>query len=231
MDFSDQHTWTAAIDTALTAHPQSLPGVSKYQADQRLAAMLDQLLHDVMATELIPGLRLADIGKRRRLVELEFTIPAPRLVASELNRTLQRIGYPMPRLAFGELQGYLKGFIDLVFEHDGRFYILDWKSNHLGYEVADYSAASVAGAMALHGYHLQYLLYTVALDRYLQRRIPDYDYATHFGGVLYLFVRGVRPEWTGPEGNATGVFWHRPSADDIASLQQMLRGSPSSGEE
>jgi exodeoxyribonuclease V beta subunit len=226
MDFSDKRTWPAALDTALSAHPQALPGLPKKQADQRLTAMLGHLLSDVTATELIPGLRLADIGKGRRLVELEFNIPAPRLLASELNRTLQRMGYPMPRLAFGELEGYLKGFIDLVFEHDGRFYILDWKSNHLGYEAADYSGPSIAGAMALHGYHLQYLLYTVALDRYLQRRVPDYDYDTHFGGVLYLFVRGVRPEWKGPDGKAAGVYWHRPPADDIASLQQLLHGAP-----
>ncbi len=91
------------------------------------------------------------------------------------------------------LRGFVKGFIDMIVEHDGRFWIVDWKSNHLGDTAADYAAAPLEAAMASHAYHLQALLYTVALHRYLKTRVRDYSYDTHIGGYLYLFVRGVRP--------------------------------------
>jgi exodeoxyribonuclease V beta subunit len=116
----------------------------------------------------------------------------------------------------------LKGFIDLVFEHQGRYFILDWKSNHLGYTAADYAGASLTRAMDAHGYHLQYLLYALALDRYLQLRLPNYRYHTHFGGVLYLFVRGVRPTWLSAGNAAPGVFFHRPTVATIHALNQLL---------
>ena len=118
----------------------------------------------------------------------------------------------MPRLAFRDLAGYLKGYIDLVFEHGGRYYVLDWKSNHLGYSPSDYGPAEVRAAMTEHSYALQYLLYSLAVDRYLRHRIPGYRHAAHFGGVLYLFVRGVRPDWVGADGTPAGVFFDRPSA-------------------
>jgi hypothetical protein len=108
----------------------------------------------------------------------------PRLTApSDSIDWLAAHGYPLPRLGFPPLDGYLKGFIDLVFCHANRFHVLDWKSNHLGFAAADYGQQQVAAAMAEHGYHLQYLIYCVALHRYLRCRIADYDYDRHFGGV------------------------------------------------
>ncbi len=84
--------------------------------------------------------------------------------------------------------------------------------------------------MSEHGYHLQYLLYCVAVHRYLRRRLVDYDYDRHFGGVYYLFVRGVRPEWQYPaaEGQpgACGVHFHRPLKSSIVSLDALLGGDP-----
>ena len=79
--------------------------------------------------------------------------------------------------------------------------------------------------MADHGYHLQYLLYTLALDRYLELRVPGYRYETHFGGVLYLFVRGVRPAWPGTGSAAPGVYFHRPAHDTLRALDDLL-GAP-----
>jgi hypothetical protein len=141
------------------------------------------------------------------------------VTAQRLNGWLQAQGYPVPRLAFAPLSGYLKGFIDLVFCHDDRFYVLDWKSNHLGIPAADYGEQPMATAMAEHGYHLQYLLYCVALHRYLRSRIADYAYDRHFGGVLYLFVRGVRPgwQWVTASGEA------KPAASITTDLRQHHR--------
>jgi len=222
IDFTAPASWPDAIAAALAAHPQSLPGVPESLQHERLSAMLMRLLQDVIATELSPGLRLNTVTLNRRLTELEFNLPAPRLFANEVNEALKTGGYPGPRLNFRTLEGYLKGFIDLVFEHDGRYFVLDWKSNYLGHAVAGYAAKPVADAMAAHGYHLQHLLYSVALDRYLRRRMADYQYASHFGGVLYLFVRGVRPTWKNADGASAGVFRHRPEAAMIQRFNALL---------
>ncbi|MBS2694220.1 hypothetical protein KFY51_30350, partial [Salmonella enterica subsp. enterica serovar 1,4,[5],12:i:-] len=88
-------------------------------------------------------------------------------------------------------QGMLKGFIDLVFCWQGKYYLLDYKSNWLGEDSSAYTRPAMEQAMAEHRYDLQYQLYTLALHRYLRHRLPDYDYRRHFGGVIYLFLRGV----------------------------------------
>ncbi|AWI78804.1 exodeoxyribonuclease V subunit beta [Parazoarcus communis] len=223
VDFTDSGTWDDAIAAALRAHPQ--PAANAAEAE-RHPRMLRHLLEDVLATTLVDEagrapLVLSRIPKKQRMVELGFQLPAPQLSAVRLNAWLADKGYRMPRLGFSDLAGYLKGFIDLVFEHDGRFWVLDWKSNHLGERPADYGPAALEGAMQSHGYHLQHLLYTVALHRHLARSLPDYDYDTHFGGVLYLFVRGVRPGWQAG-GQPAGVFRHRAPRRVIEALDDLL---------
>jgi exodeoxyribonuclease V beta subunit len=151
--------------------------------------------------------------------------------AHALNSALGSLGYDVPRLTFRDLEGYLKGFIDLVFEHDGRYYVVDWKSNHLGYAPGDYAPAALQAAMLEHGYHLQYLLYALAVDRPLRHRVPGYRHATHFGGVHYLFVRGVRPDWINADGTPAGVFHDRPTTATLARLDALFtrpvpRGTP-----
>ena len=226
IDFTQRSGWQSAVAAALARHPQSRVDDTALPATT-LRRMLLQLVEDVTAASLRPGLRLASVPMNRRLTELEFHLPVPHLPAAALNAALKQWGYEVPSLTFGGLEGYLKGFIDLVFEHRGQYFILDWKSNHLGYTAADYGGAPLARAMAEHGYHLQYLLYSLALDRYLTLRVADYDYATHFGGVWYLFVRAVRPTWPGT-GEAPGVFFHRPPEAAIRVLNDLL-GSPNGG--
>jgi exodeoxyribonuclease V beta subunit len=225
-DFADPGTWESAVARALASHPQTLAGLPDAIQRERLSRMLLRLLRDVTAAELIDGLRLNAIPLCRRLTELEFNLPARDLKAATLNDALKRLGYAGPTLTFGAINGYLKGFIDLVFEHQGRFFILDWKSNHLGHDPASYSAEPLAEAMADHGYHLQHILYTVALDRYLRRRIPGYNYESHFGGVLYLFIRGVRPSWRNADGSASGVVFHRIDPGALRQFDALLDASP-----
>ncbi len=228
IDFTAASEWPRAIEQVLVAYPQSLPGLPAADAGKRLARMLRRLLDDVLATTLPDGIVLATVPRRHRLVELGFHLPSAAITAPAINRWLQAHGYRLPGLNFPPLAGYLKGFIDLVFCHADRFYVLDWKSNHLGYTAADYGQERMAAAMSEHGYHLQYLLYCVALHRYLRQRIADYDYERNFGGVLYLFVRGVRPAWqaaAGGERAPCGVYQHRPSASTIASLDALLAGT------
>jgi exodeoxyribonuclease V beta subunit len=216
IDFTQPATWPGAIGAALAAHPA--PWRDPTEA-HRGPAMLQGLLAQVLHTPLPGGAVLAQVPPARCLVELEFDLPVPRLGATALAGWLHQHGYASPGLTFGQLRGHLRGFIDLVFEHAGRFYVLDWKSNHLGDTQADYGPAHLARAMDRQGYHLQYLLYCVALHRHLAQRLPGYDHAAHFGGVLYLFVRGVRPHWPGH-----GVFAHRPTLATLQHLSALLNG-------
>jgi exodeoxyribonuclease V beta subunit len=190
--------------------------------------MLHTMLADVMATPMPVGttqpLRLAQLTRDRRLAELEFHVHAPQLAAADLQRTLARLGYAMPTLGFGTLAGYLKGFVDLVFEHDDRYFIADWKSNHLGLTPDAYGQGPMGAAMAQHLYSLQSLIYCVALHRWLGQRLAGYDVDRHFGGALYLFVRGVRPGWRADDGQPSGVFFHRPTAQAIVELSALLAG-------
>ncbi|MBN2887113.1 MAG: exodeoxyribonuclease V subunit beta, partial [Chromatiaceae bacterium] len=157
-------------------------------------------------------LRQLTLGQRRN--ELEFHFALDGFEPRRLTRLLEQHGYPMLRLDAGRWQGLMKGFIDLVFRVGDRYYILDYKSNHLGDRLDDYGPEGLQQAMRAHRYHAQYLIYLVALHRYLGWRLPGYDYERHIGGVYYLFLRGMRPE-RGPE---RGVFHDRPPRDLIESL-------------
>jgi exodeoxyribonuclease V beta subunit len=234
MDFAAPAGWPAAIAAALRLLRTMNSGTAREEAgappapetEAAHAAMLARMLADVLATPLPLGtarpLRLAELPRERRLVELEFHLPSHRLDAAGLNTLFAHEGVDLPRLNFATLRGFLKGFIDLVFEHEGRYFILDWKSNHLGDTPAAYGRAPVAAAMREQAYHLQSLLYLVALDRYLRTRLAGYDPERHLGGAVYLFVRGVRPDWIDRDGHPCGMFFHRPGAGLIRRLSALF---------
>ena len=121
------------------------------------------------------------------------------------------------RLPYRPLRGFLTGSIDLVFRAAGRWYLADYKSNHLGARRGDYGVPAMQEAMAEHHYFLQYHLYAVALERWLQWRMgTDYRPEEHFGGVYYLFLRGMGPS------DSLGVFWDRPSEAMRSRLSALL---------
>jgi exodeoxyribonuclease V beta subunit len=219
VDFVRPDGWSGEIGKALRAYPQTpRPG----NTAAHLPGMLANMLTDVLQTPLPGGFRLADVPRGRRLVELTFSMPAAHVTHPGVRKLLERQGHAMPALTFPELRGYLNGAIDLVIEAAGRYWIIDWKSNYLGASAAHYATAALEGAMDRHHYHLQYLLYTAALHRYLQRRLPEYAYDKHFGGVLYLFVRGVRKGWIGRDGKAAGVYSARPDQRLIEDLSALM---------
>ena len=86
--------------------------------------------------------------------------------------------------------GYLWGYIDLVFRREGRYYLLDWKSNWL----EEYGPASLDRSIRESRYDLQYMLYSMALDRWLRSVQPGYDFDRHFGGLYYIYLRGMRAD-------------------------------------
>ena len=221
-DFTDDSTWPAAIAQALQLHPQP-PSTDAAAHARQLARML----RDVVHTPLPPGFTLAQIPRTRRLSEWEFMLPLQRLAPERLAATLARHGLSLPLPAFAPLSGFLRGFVDLAFEHEGRWFVVDWKSNHLGQTPADYAGAALDAEVQAHGYGLQALLYSLALHRHLQRRLPGYEPARHFGGAMLLFVRGLRPAWRQEDGTPSGVWRLQPPAallDELSALFEDMDG-------
>ena len=172
---------------------------------ERWGASAAGWLARVVATPLDgQGLRLAQLAPQARLNELEFDFSTQRVDIPALNALLvQAAGQTLPPLEVATFRGMVTGIIDLVFEYEGRFYIADYKSNFLGGQFGDYERPGLEQAVYERRYDLQYLLYTLALHRYLRQRLRGYDYARHFGGIYYLFLRGMRPE----SGPACGVYF------------------------
>ncbi|MFW6341914.1 MAG: exodeoxyribonuclease V subunit beta [Halothiobacillaceae bacterium] len=170
--------------------------------------------------DLVGGGPLALGALAQWQAELEFWFGATGVDAQALDALVSRQsldGHPRPALAPMRLNGMLKGFIDLVFEHQGRFYVADYKSNDLGRRPEDYEYPALREAVLEKRYDLQYLLYVLALHRLLRVRLPDYDYQQHLGGVLYLFLRGV-------DGSGRGVFADRPAQSLIEAMDQLFEG-------
>jgi exodeoxyribonuclease V beta subunit len=203
-----------------------------YGYSPNLAEPLTVALKRVLETPMAPDKwMLAQVDRRHRLDELEFHLSlregAPPLVAGDLAAVFEsRSSAPYGReyvdrlasLSFAEVRGYLHGFVDLVCQVDGRFYLIDYKSNDLGRSLAAYQPDELAREMERHHYFLQYHLYLVALHRYLQQRIADYDYERHLGGVRYLFLRGMGSEH--PSGS--GIFADRPPLAVVEHLAKRL---------
>ncbi|HPU51441.1 MAG TPA: UvrD-helicase domain-containing protein, partial [Burkholderiaceae bacterium] len=187
-------------------------------------------LTDVLATPL-PGwqgrpLVLGAIPSQRQVRELEFLLPAERLDNSALFDAVAR-EFPLARgAAEAAWSGFLRGFIDLIVEDQGRWWIVDWKSNRLGDGLSAYGPDSVERSVAEHAYALQFCLYSLALHRLLSVRLPGYQPATHFGGVFYLYLRGVSPgAAAGPGGARPGVYAARPSDRLLARMDSLFTGA------
>ena len=217
--------------------------LDRFGLDTHWADPLYQAIGEILDTPLggPDALTLRHVALATRLSELEFVFPVSHgsspPASHPLLLTRTRLAEVFARyataslppdyanrirdLGFAPLAGFLKGFIDLVFERGGRWYVVDYKSNRLGPSAHDYAPSRLTPVMAGHHYFLQYHLYVLALHRYLAVRLPDYDYDRHFGGVYYLFLRGMAPAH--PQG--CGVFRDRPSRQCIAALSAVMEGS------
>jgi exodeoxyribonuclease V beta subunit len=174
-------------------------------------------LREIASTPLPQlGAALSELGAV--LPEMEFWFPSRHLNSAALDRLCaDRLldGAPRPALPQRQLHGMLKGFADLVFEHDGRYWVLDYKSNALGAGDAAYSRAAMAAGMAAHRYDIQGAIYMLALHRLLRSRLGDgYEPARQLGGALFLFLRGIANEGT------RGCYLLEP---DLALLDRLER--------
>lgn len=153
------------------------------------------------------GISLAMISKASRINEMEFLLSHQSITHGQLNFVLNkyekynRIDRP---LEFGEVEGFFKGFIDLTFEHNGKYYIVDYKTNHLGSDYSLYNNEALQQSIIDHDYDLQYIIYSAALHKYLAQTMQNYSYETHFGGVYYLYLRGINGD------GISGIYYDMP---------------------
>lgn len=235
---------TAELATHIDAHSQHWP--VEVETAELAAALVP--MHDTPLGPLAPGLTLRQIGLRDRLCELDFEFPmaggdlrggrfARLSDVGELLREYLPADDPLAvyaeRLSTGilgvqPLRGYLSGSVDAVLRVGEKFVIVDYKTNWLGtgdgtLTAADYGRRRMVEAMLHSDYPLQALLYAVVLHRYLGWRLSGYDPATHLGGVLYLFVRGMCGAGTPVvDGHPAGVFSWEPPADLVVALSKLL---------
>lgn len=175
---------------------------------------LIELAERVLRTPLDDsGFCLQELKAADRRVELEFHYPLE-------PGSVQDVPALFARLDRQALRGYLKGFIDLVFRREGRYYLLDWKTNNLGQTALCYSRERLEAAILQCNYNLQQAVYSVALHRHLRSTLAGYSFAENFGGVHYLFVRGMDPQ----RGSSSGVWSYRPREEELAALDHWLGG-------
>lgn len=194
-----------------------------YRFDPVFAPIVTTKLKELFSLPLPGGLKLGEVAMEDKLIEAPFYFPIQPVTPTKLATVFKHATLPkdfsngLGRLSFHPVDGYMTGFIDLVVRHKGRYYVIDWKSNWLGEEASVYGEQALGRTMGESFYYLQYHLYTLAIDRHLASTLPDYSYDRDFGGVLYLFLRGI--DWENPK---SGVFYDRPSQELIGELRRSL---------
>lgn len=191
-----------------------------------VAVVLDNLRNLAFACVYPDGPTVQDICGGQRIVEWKFTLPIVqpdlRALADCFEASTCTIARDyadrLRQLTPQHFAGFLTGFADLISEADGRYWIVDWKSNHLGHQPSDYDDDSMMHAMHSHDYILQYHLYVLAWHRQLLVRLPGYDYDEHFAGVSYAFLRGAMPNET------SGMFYARPPRALVDAMHAWAAG-------
>jgi exodeoxyribonuclease V beta subunit len=215
MDFQNPEGIAEAVESKLAVH-----GFARTLH----RPVIIRVLRHLIEVELEPGMSLRQIPMRERLSELEFVHPLASLTPTILAKALKQCGTlegdireRMGNLTFDPVKGFMRGFIDLLYRFKGCYYLVDWKSNWLGNRPADYGNDGMRHAMLKHNYFLQYHLYTLAADLFLGKRVPGYSYESHFGGVIYIFLRGVDPA-----NPALGIFRDRPAMKTVSTLRRLI---------
>ncbi|WP_151704254.1 exodeoxyribonuclease V subunit beta [Nitrincola alkalilacustris] len=185
---------------------------------------LDRWLKHFISTEFrlesgdqLVTFRLTDLTECQ--AEMEFMFASHQVTTQALDSLCRQHllpGHARPALLPNTINGMLKGFIDLVFEHQGRYYVADWKSNHLGPDDQAYTREAIHNAVLEKRYDVQYALYLLALHRLLKTRLRDYDYERDMGGALYFFLRGSNAP-------SQGLLFDKPPAEFISAIDQLFR--------
>lgn len=202
--------------------------LKQYNIDTVWADVVTKMVVNVLKVQLQKekDLVLSKIHDNKRRHEIEFYYPVEQLGSRHLvqlfnEHSLFTMDYAsaLQQLSFEDISGFMHGYIDMVFEYENAYYIVDWKTNLLGTSLEDYHYTKLRSAIVSHLYFLQYSIYTVALHRYLQLLLgKGYSYDKHFGGVFYIFVRGVDAN----RGNEYGIFYDKPDVTFVHKFDNLL---------
>ena len=215
LEFDDSTTWAGLIERKLKHHQFDS---AKWQSP------IHKMIEQVMQVELAPGFRLGLLTRADRMEEMEFLFPAGSFSLASLVSALpvdSMLSQYLSGVAesdwdFSEMKGFVTGKIDLIFRWNSKFYLLDWKSNRLNGRADGFGSPAIHQEMLDHHYVLQYHLYILALHLHLRARLPGYSYENDFGGVYYLFTRGIC------SSSQNGVFHDHPSYRVIDALEQFF---------
>ncbi len=195
--------------------------LSFYHFDEQWQGVLTTLFNNALEVELFDSFSLSLLEKDKLISEMEFHFPIVDVDTTEIDKLLNQLWIEKPQrptLPANHVHGVVRGFIDLTFEYQGQFFIADYKSNYLGDYVDDYQKSALEQSIQEHYYDLQYIVYLLALHRYLKKRKPDYNYDRDIGGALYLFVRGMH------KGMDTGVYFNKPEQSLIEQFEVLICG-------
>jgi len=204
--------------------------LGRYGFDLKWTEVVSTVIRNILEARLNSNhfdFRLVRIPERDRITEFEFCFPTRAITPEKLKKLFAGHAHSKSSMRFadriedldsGVLGGFMKGFIDLVLRYEGRFYLLDWKSNYLGRRKQDYCQDALAAIMEKDLYILQYHIYTVALDRYLSKRLPGYSYEKHFGGVYYVFMRA----FGSMNQDFDGIYTDKPVPELIQGLSNLF---------
>lgn len=210
VDFTRDAQWEAVVQKSLERY---LP-MKAATFIVPLCEMLDHVLNvEIKCADA--SFKLSQVSNAQKYNELEFDMKVGQMHLEQIS-AMSTADVQMHCIDAADYCGVMNGSMDLFFEHDGKYYILDWKSNYLGDHVEDYAPELLVEAMNENNYHLQYHIYTLAAKRFLQSRLPDFDYERDFGGVLYLFVRGIRKD------SVNGVFSAKLPIEKLAQLEAVF---------
>ena len=225
-----EHTNFNTVQQAVEEWPIQAPlmrfgGLSETEQDELII-----WLQDCLDTSLPPiepetdRFKLSDLSWSQTLRETEFYFPLDGVDMNKLCACLEQHrndGQKVCLPGYEQLQGMMRGFIDLIFEHKGRFYVADYKSTHLGDSFENYHWQALRENNQHHFYDLQYLIYSLALHRYLRFRIPDYNPDSHFGGVYYLYLRAMSAQNT----ESYGVYHTAIDSELLNRLDSVFKGA------
>lgn len=195
--------------------------LSQLQLDEQWLTVITSWFETIIDTPFGNDIRLKECPQNKRMNEWQFCLRLSNEKAlPQLNQLLKNetlLAKKLPDLQLKQLEGFIRGFVDLIIEKEGKFYIIDYKSNYLGHFAQDYQSEQLEKVMGQYRYDLQYLLYTLALHRHLHSRWgEDYQYEQHFGGVAYLFLRGMNGE------AGSGVYFDKPARCLIEALDRLF---------
>lgn len=212
IDFTKNDEWEKVIDISLNKFARSKTETYKPWLPEMIRNVLNAPIktHD-------KTFQLMEIDNENKINEFEFDFNVEKGFDIENLRDLFSIDDERAiYTGYGNVKGMFTGFIDMFFEYQGKYYILDWKSNFLGDDIGNYAPENLNDAMNDGNYHLQYLIYTLALKKYLQSKFSDFSYEKNFGGVIYVFLRGVRA------GTSNGIYFTKPEESIICELEKKL---------